>query len=302
MNNPRSDRQFRRPRTVVPVKDEALFLDNLAVIEGAVAQVCRRHHLTAAEADDFAAEVRLHFIERQYEPLRRFEGRSSLRTYLIVCVQHLFLDYQNRLWGKWRPSAEARRLGRIGVLIERLVTRDGWTFDQVCNQLRINHNIEVDDALRRLFVKIAERGPGRHFVADVEADAIPSDEWAPDIHVLRGEQEFRAKRIQAALDRVRQSLTPDEQLILRMRFDDAVAVADIARALHLNQKRLYRTIDHLLSRLREGLEAEGIARDEVAALLDAGMLADVERIEGQARDAAGPPQPAERTRIAWRRQ
>ncbi|HKB09047.1 MAG TPA: hypothetical protein VKD69_00285, partial [Vicinamibacterales bacterium] len=105
-----------------------------------------------------------------------------------------------------------------------------------------------------------------------------------------------------ALDRVRQSLTPDEQLILRMRFDDAVAVADIARALHLNQKRLYRTIDHLLSRLREGLEAEGIARDEVAALLDAGMLADVERIEGQARDAAGPPQPAERTRIPWRRQ
>jgi hypothetical protein len=30
------------------------------------------------------SEVRLHFIQREFEPLRRFEGRSSLRTYLIV--------------------------------------------------------------------------------------------------------------------------------------------------------------------------------------------------------------------------
>ncbi|HMF94799.1 MAG TPA: sigma-70 family RNA polymerase sigma factor [Vicinamibacterales bacterium] len=284
------------------MKDEALFLDNLAVIDAAVVQVCRRHHLTAAEADDFASEVRLHFIERQYEPLRRFEGRSSLRTYLTVCVQHLFLDYQNRLWGKWRPSAEARRLGRIGILVEKLVLRDGWTFDQVCELLRTNHHIEVDEPMQRLFVKIAERAPGRQIVGDVEADAIAGHGPGADANVLRAEQEFRAKQVQAALDRAKQTLTAEERLILKMRYEDAVPVADIARALHLNQKRLYRTRDEMLARLRRQLEADGIAGEEIAALLDEGALADVDRIEQEERDAAGFPQPAERTRTPWRKQ
>src|SRR5258708_8609794 len=92
-------------------KDEHLFVAGLPVIDAAVAHVCRRHRLTAAEADDFSAEVRLHFIERNYEPLRRFEGRSSLRTYLTVLVSHLFLDYPHPLLGKCRPSAEPGRLG-----------------------------------------------------------------------------------------------------------------------------------------------------------------------------------------------
>ena len=65
------------------------------------------------------------------------------------------------------------------------------------------------------------------------------------MNVLRAEHDFFAKRVQTALDRVRQTLTPEERLILKMRFEDSVPVADIARALHLNQKRLYRTIEHL---------------------------------------------------------
>src|SRR5204863_42105 len=107
-------------------QDENLFLANLPVIDAAVAYVSRRHRLTASEADDFSSAVRLHFIERKYEPLRRFEGRSSLRTYLTVVVSHLFLDYRNRQWGKWRPSAEATRVGPVAILFERLVVRDGW--------------------------------------------------------------------------------------------------------------------------------------------------------------------------------
>ena len=280
------------------MKDEALFLDSLPVIDAAVSQVCRRHRLTPADAEDFAAEVRLHFIAREYEPLRRFKGHSSLRTYLVVVVNNLFLDYQNKLWGKWRPSAEARRLGRIGVLVERLI-RDGLTFDQVCETLRTNHHIEISEPLQSLFAKMAERAPVRQFVADAEADAIASGGLSAEANVVRAEQEFRAKQVQAALDRVKQTLTADERLILKMRFEDAVPLADIARALHRNQKRLYRTKDELLARLRQQLEANGIAREEIAALLDEGALGDIDRIEEQERDVAGTPQPAERARTPW---
>jgi RNA polymerase sigma factor (sigma-70 family) len=294
MNNPRSDLQPRHTQ----VKDEALFLANLPVIDAAIRQVCRRHHLTAAEADDFASEVRLHFIERNYEPLRRFEGRSSLRSYLIVVVQHLFLDYRNRLWGKWRPSAEAKRQGPLAMLVERLVTRDGWTLEQAAEILRTNHGVDVSEAHRALYAKLTQRAPARQFVADVEADGLESSSPAPDANVLRAEQDFLAKRVQTALDRVRQTLSPTERLILKMRFEDSIAVADIARALHLNQKRLYRTLEQLLATLRRGLEAEGIDRDEAAALF-AGAV-DVESPDTQQRAGeAGPPEPAERARASW---
>jgi len=53
-------------------------------------------------------------------------------------------------------------------------------------------------------------------------------------------------------------------------------VADIARTLHLNQKRLYRTIEQLLATLRRGLEAEGLHRDEMSALFADGARCEVE--------------------------
>src|SRR5262245_17632488 len=129
----------------VPEKDDQLFLKSLPAIDGAVTYVCRRHRLSADEADDFSSEVRVHFIERNYEPLRRFEGRSTLRTYLITVVNHLFLDYRNRLWGKWRPSAEASRIGPVAIQFERLVIRDGWSVEQAKELLLTNHRVAPED-------------------------------------------------------------------------------------------------------------------------------------------------------------
>src|SRR5215471_14474916 len=144
MNNPRSEPQSPRRDAAFRgtfLKAEALFLASLPVIDAAVSQVCRRHYLQAAEADEFASEVRLHFIEKHYEPLRQFRGQASLRTYLGVVVNHLFLDYRNRLWGKWRPSADAKRQGLLAILVERFVTRDGWTLEQAIEMVRVNHRV-----------------------------------------------------------------------------------------------------------------------------------------------------------------
>jgi RNA polymerase sigma factor (sigma-70 family) len=279
------------------VKDEALFLDNLPVINDVIGQVCRRHRLAAAEADDFASEVRLHMIERNYEPLRRFEGRSSLRTYLTVVVQRLFLDYRNRIWGKWRPSVEAKRQGPVAILFERLVTRDGWSFDQVVETLRTNHGVEVGETLQALYVKLVKRPPARQFVTDVEAGDVASATAPPDANVLRAEQDFLAKRVQTALERARQALAPEHRLILKLRFEDAVPVADIARALHLDQKRLYRTIEQLLAAIRKSLEAEGISRADVGAIFADGMLsANDVRDAQQDAGAAGAPKERARTK------
>jgi RNA polymerase sigma factor (sigma-70 family) len=283
------------------VNDEALFLASLPVIDDVTAQICRRHRLIATEAEDFRSEVRLHFIDRNYAVLRGFEGRSSLSTYVIVVIQRLFLDYRNRLWGKWRPSADARRLGPTGILVERLVVRDGWSFDQVVESLRVNHGIDLDEALYALCVKAAKRGPARQFVAEEEAGAVESSGPAPDVNVVRAEQDFLAKRVQSALDRARQALEPEERLILKMRFEDATPIADIARALHLNQKRLYRTVERLLTRIGASLEAEGISRAEVTALFAEGIPDWTREHDGSTDAAPGTAvHPGEPARTSWR--
>jgi RNA polymerase sigma factor (sigma-70 family) len=325
MNNPRTEPLLRSKLAMVPswsgatqpprsavgaagedgatptsdVTDEALFLANLPVIDDVVRQICRRHRLSAAEADDFRSDVRLHFIDRNYDVLRRFEGRSSLATYITVVIQRQFLDHRNHLWGKWRPSAEARRLGPIAILLERLVIRDGWTSEQALETLRVNHGVAIDAPLRTLCEKLAQRSPARRLVPEEEAEDVSGPAPSPEANVVRAEHGFLARRVRTALDRARQPLTPEERLILKMRFEDRVPVADIARALHLNQRRLYRTIERLLTIVRENLAVEGIAESDVRTLLDDEVL---ESSEDAAVDAnAGPAsRPAERMRTSWR--
>jgi RNA polymerase sigma factor for flagellar operon FliA len=260
------------------VTDEILFLSNLPVIDEVVGQVCRRHRLSIAETEDFAGEVHLHFIERNYERLRRFEGRSTLRTYITVVVHRYFLDYRNKLWGKWRPSAEATRLGPIAILLERMVARDGWTLEQAAEAIKTNQGVAVDKDLAALCERLASRKPRRQHVSDDEADQVESPAPPPDANLVRVEQDFVAKRVRTAYARARAALTAEERLILRM-WCDEVPVADIARALHLNQKRLYRTIERLLADLRARLEDEGISKDEVRSLIAGGALGGPDAID-----------------------
>jgi RNA polymerase sigma factor for flagellar operon FliA len=200
----------------------------------------------------------MHFIADDYAVLRQWERRASLATYVSVVVLRLFYDYRNRVWGRWRPSAAACRLGPTGVLLERLIVRDGWSATQALETLRVNHGVAIDAALQEFCDKTASRGPTRRFVPEEEAGEIASPAPSPEANVVRAEDDFRAKRLQAALDRARQSLPAMDRLILRMRYDDRMPVADIARVLHLDQRRLYRTIDRIVARLRKAMAADGI--------------------------------------------
>lgn len=251
------------------VSDEAKFLEALPVIDDVTAQVCRRNRLAATESEDFRSDVRLHFIERNYEVLRKFEGRCALSTYVNVVVQRVFFDWRNRMWGRWRPSTEARRLGPAAILLERLVTRDGWTLEQAIETARVNHRLEIDDTLLKFCNTFAARTPGRRLVSEDDAAEVASTGPSADDNLVSAERDFLARRVQSALDRARQALPPMERLILKMRFEEGVAVADIARALHLEQRPLYRTLERLLKTVGDTMKAEGISLADITALFDA---------------------------------
>src|SRR6185503_18529069 len=150
--------------------------------------------------------------------------------------------------------------------------RDGWSAQEAAELLRVNHGVAIDSQLNALSDTLTRRTVVRQFVSDADVADFESPDPGSDVNVVRSEQEFLAQRVRRALTRARETLDAEDQLILKMRFEDSVSVADIARAMHLDQKRLYRTIELLLARLGECLDAEGISRSDVRTLFADGVL------------------------------
>ena len=261
-------------------------LDVLAQITGVV---CRRDALRGADAEDFAAWVRLRLVENEYAILARFRGECALRTYLTTVVATLHRDYRVHRDGRWRPSAAALHAGPLAVRLERLVYRNRLPFEQAVEVLQTE---EVPPPTRRalaaLFRALRARTPLRPVTADATLLEHASGTLDADAHVTGGEDAARRRAVEGALARTVDSLPPEDRVILRMRFWEGASVADVARALGLPQKPLYRRLERLLAALRGALEAAGVDRLAVGELLggDApGAMTDKEEFGREAGDS-----------------
>lgn len=251
---------------------EQIFLAELPRIERVIGATCRRHRLRAEEAEEFASTVRLKLIADDYAVLRKFQGRCALATYLTTVVERVFLDWRNQLWGKWRPSAEARRLGPLAVRVEILLTREGRSLPDVCQILAASPDgaaldrAEVERIAARLPARVRRLREGVE-----ELDRLPSPEARPDQELEAREQESERRRTEALLAGAIARLPAADRLLVRMRVEDGSSVADIARALGLEARPLYRRLESIYRTLRHELEAEGVrARTVVALFEDAG--------------------------------
>jgi RNA polymerase sigma factor for flagellar operon FliA len=249
-----------------------LYREHAEPIERAIACICRRFRLSTSDAEDFAGDFRLRLVNDGYGVLTRFQGRSSIRTYLLVVVTRAFQDWRNTRWGKWRPSAEAKRLGPLAERIETLIVRDGHTIDEAHEILRTNLGSPMSRAaVADMVARFPERR-GRTVVIDEDLDERPATDARPDVDLARTEVAAVAVRARRLLAEALGRLPAQDQLILRMRFADCLTVADIGRTLKLDQKPLYRRIEHLLSGLRRTLEAGGVTAAEAAEVLSVGAF------------------------------
>jgi RNA polymerase sigma factor (sigma-70 family) len=243
---------------------EQQFLSSLPLIERVVAGVCARRGLRGADAEDFASLVKIRLIENDYEVLARFEGRSSLRTYLTVVVNRLYVDEQIRRFGRWRPSAQARRLGPVATRLERLLHRDRLSFDEACGVLLVTHGVgETREALYEMSLHLPYRSVrGRAF----EETPAAGNEPAPS-GLEQAELQALADRTFTAIHHSLGRLSGRDRVILRLHFESGLSIADIARSLGLDQKALYRRRDEVLRRVRTDVEAEGITPADASSLL-----------------------------------
>ncbi len=244
-----------------------VFERELPLIERVIASVCRRNCCFGDEAEDFDATVKLKLIENDYAVLRKFAGRSSLSTFLTTVIMNLFRDYRIAKWGKWRPSAAAKRMGAVAVQLETLVSRDGLVTAEAIEILKTNFGLEEDrDELYRIAEQLPHRTKRRFEGSDVLETLGASD--GVERRVVDGEMGEAARQAEAALDRALADLEAEDRLLLKLRFGEGFTVAQIAARLNLPQRPLYTRYEKSLRSLRARMEKEGVSTGDVRRILD----------------------------------
>lgn len=244
---------------------EELFLSQLQLIERVIASICRRHCFFGDEAEEFDAWVKLRLIDDDYAVLRKFRGKSLLKTYLTTVVANLFRDYLIRKSGKWRPSAMAKRRGQEAVQLEHLLYRDGVAVSEAVEILKRNAGVELSrEELTELAAKLPVRPP-RRFESDDKLQHMAEDGRVEE-RVRDRERAEILQRVEGGIAKALARLEPEDRLILK-RWLDGFAIARIASQLGLEQRRLYTRKDKALRELAAGLEEEGLTSTEVLDLL-----------------------------------
>jgi RNA polymerase sigma factor (sigma-70 family) len=245
-----------------------LLTSNLALIERAVGFAARRYRFDPSDAEEFAAVVRLKLVDNDYAIIRAYEARSSFATYISIVIQRLALDYCIHVWGKWHPSAEAKRIGALAIEIEQLLLRDGRTIDEALVILGRKH----DNITRESVTAIAERLPvraPRHRDVDVEKAEFVSVSRPDEVEepLFAVDRRRASERLSSIMSAVIARLPEDERLILQLRFEGGMTVPQIARSLGLDQKLTYRRIEKRIRDMRRELERAGIAWHDVLDLI-----------------------------------
>ncbi|MFY9826969.1 MAG: sigma-70 family RNA polymerase sigma factor [Thermoanaerobaculia bacterium] len=244
---------------------DQLFLKSLPLIEKIIAFASRRSRFSREDGEDFSSWVKLKLIEDDYGVLRQFKGGCSLGTYLSVVIQRLAQDYRNHLWSKWRPSAEALRLGPLAVRLEQLLVREEYSFDEACQILWVNEGIGATEAeLSDLRAKLPPR-TGRHVVSDEALQAEASPDPGPEQQAEDHEIATESRRILMALYRSMETLSTDDRVLVKLR--TRMSVADIARARKVAQKPLYSRLKKAYKALAKALEREGVRKEDVKKIL-----------------------------------
>lgn len=239
----------------------------LGLCEKVITSLARRRCLSLDEQEDFSSWARLRLVEKGDAILERFQGQSTLSTYLATVALNLFRDYRVAKWGKYRPSAAAKRLGTVAVRLEMLIVRDGLVFDEAVEVLRRNEGaLKSAEELEAIAAQLPHRAP-RRFEGEETLAQVPSRDRADD-RALRGEAIEAARRVGEALREGLLTLPGEDRVILKLHLQDGFSVADVARTLHLEQKPLYRRIEQLTQRLRQEMEARGIRREDVDAVVE----------------------------------
>lgn len=249
----------------ISMNDRDLFEEQLETIERAIRRVSFAARLTGADAEDFASTVKVALLEGQI--LRKWEGRSSLLGYVTIVVRRMLVD-QKRAEGRWIASVEAKRRGEPAVLLDRLLHHERRPFDEAAAIVVERHPGTTMAQLREIAAALPERAPRPRLVEIAEdAEERLAGGMSADERVMDRDRDARAVSTSRVVSDAMASMSAEDRVILRMRFAKNASIADIARALGIEQRPLYRRVETLLARLKRALESAGLDASSVVDLI-----------------------------------
>jgi RNA polymerase sigma factor (sigma-70 family) len=241
------------------------FEANGDVIDRAIARVCHDAGLRGADAEDFASNVKLALIGNDYAIVAKFEGRSSFATYITIIIRRLLIA-ERRAEGRWHSSADARRGGDAALLLERLLWRDRREREEALEIAGREHPELTREQLEEIADSLTPRAPRRRLVSLDDAPDVAAQTGA-DERALTSDAVRRASEASRIVRGTMASMSVQDRMILRLRYAEGNSIADVARALGIAQRPLYRRIETLLAQLRRALQSAGLRVEAVGDLI-----------------------------------
>jgi DNA-directed RNA polymerase specialized sigma24 family protein len=244
---------------------------NPELIDGVVGLTVRKYHLSWQDADDLRSTLWVKLLDRDGHVLRRFAGRSTLATYLTRVASRIVLDNYAARFGRWRPSAEARRQGPAAVDWARLVERDGHSPEHaraILERRRAGESLDGRSG-SVLETAVTRRYRPRQFVELTEVRSLAAGSGLQGVP-LGGRLGLLTarRRVALALRVALRMLTPHERRLVRLRYCDGMRISDIARRERCRVVPLYRQYARILKKMRNIIGAANIDADMVACALE----------------------------------
>jgi RNA polymerase sigma factor (sigma-70 family) len=244
-------------------------LDARDAIKRAVTFVCRKHGLHGADAEDFASTVNVKLLEDDCAILRQFRGESNINTYLNIVVHRIFIDQCVHEHGKWRPSADAKRLGPLAAELERRMQWEGEAEDDAVRQTAAAHPDVPVAQIEQIAAHVPQKQKRRSVVPlDETVELFLTARERSDVLIMTRVRRQVRTRAEELVRRYLSKLEPQDRLILQFQFEADMSLSDIARQLQVEQKPLYRRREQLFRDLRSELEKEGIDAADITDLLE----------------------------------
>jgi RNA polymerase sigma factor (sigma-70 family) len=203
--------------------------------------------LLSAETDQARTRAWERFVARHsrlllkvaYENGRAYDGAMDRYAFTL---ERLRVDDFSRL-RRYQPDGRTRFTTWLVVVARRLC---------------LDHHRRFYGRLRRTDDRaVEEQGIRRNLVDFVMEEIDP--ETVVSANGDGTDTRIRQEELRGALEASLETLGQEDRLILRLRFEDGTAVADIARVLGVPTVfHVYRRLKKVLSRLRVDLEARGV--------------------------------------------
>ncbi len=213
--------------------------------------------------------------ESDFKILRQFQGKSKLTTYLTAIISRQAVDTIRKKRGRSREKERAKALGPLGEKIYKIIFQQGLSLVEVQKEfLHKRKPVPTDEAIQDAIDKIRgsvkipadenELKTGYLEPSDNHLEkpsvVVPDSAGNPEKVLLQKTKEQEVERI---LTDLAAGLSGEERLILRMRFglgenDNPKHIPDIASALNLNPKTVYKRIGNILTKCRNTLELKGV--------------------------------------------